>query len=421
MFAQALGKATDLFGKAFLLAGLVPAAVVLLGLWILGAGSAAVGQIRALLDSPTASGIALALLVLLALASMLFVLRARVIGLLESLSWRGLTALRESLIARQLRRALREDRERERWTETYTAMDWCMRGFPSGPQPTGLRVPYWCAVAKASRRGRAALSRFLVFGQQDDVIDARLARRLGDGLLALRIFALAHPSDARAAQEIDAWRRMLAGPDSSVARSALEQAQADCHRQWFLPWKQASKLPDRSQMQPTQIGNLMASLGTYAQQRYGISADVLWPRLWCVLPEGERKEVTDLRLQCKALGVLWLCMGILAVAALFFLARVAFVPHADLAESMTQIVVALLVFALAAAGMSLCCGMTALSVEALVDRIKALVDVHHVRLLRSLGLQPADTGEAIRMLAELEALITSGSRRVVVRPLSTKD
>ncbi|MCX7681535.1 MAG: hypothetical protein N2508_06180 [Anaerolineae bacterium] len=56
------------------------------------------------------------------------------------------------------------------------------------------------------------------------------------------------------------------------------------------------RLPaDPGRMMPTLIGNLLRGAEEYPWIRYGLAADVCWPRLWLLLPHDAREELTAAR------------------------------------------------------------------------------------------------------------------------------
>lgn len=48
---------------------------------------------------------------------------------------------------------------------------------------------------------------------------------------------------------------------------------------------------NRNQVMPTSLGNIMRACETYPQQRYGIAATLLWPRIWLAVPTDIRAEL----------------------------------------------------------------------------------------------------------------------------------
>jgi hypothetical protein len=97
----------------------------------------------------------------------------------------------------------------------------------------------------------------------------------------------------------------------------LKYAQVNAKREEVRAALALDRFPDPEWMMPTRLGNALASLDDYAESRYGLDTTALWLRLWGVLSKEERKEVADAQATvetminlCVALGVLALMIGI---------------------------------------------------------------------------------------------------------------
>jgi hypothetical protein len=62
-----------------------------------------------------------------------------------------------------------------------------------------------------------------------------------------------------------------------------------------------------SEMLPTRIGNILRAAETRPFHRYGLDAVIVWPRLWLVLPDASRQELTAARssLDNSVAAVIW--------------------------------------------------------------------------------------------------------------------
>ena len=69
---------------------------------------------------------------------------------------------------------------------------------------------------------------------------------------------------------------------------------------------------------PTRVGNILRAAETRPYHRYGLEAVTVWPRLWLVLPDPARQELTTARGSVDAS----------VAAAIWGLAFVAFTPLA---------------------------------------------------------------------------------------------
>lgn len=57
---------------------------------------------------------------------------------------------------------------------------------------------------------------------------------------------------------------------------------------------------------PTRLGNTLRAAETWPNDKYGLDAVKCWPRLWLVLPEGVKKELSDARAGLDAAAGLWI-------------------------------------------------------------------------------------------------------------------
>jgi len=75
-------------------------------------------------------------------------------------------------------------------------------------------------------------------------------------------------------------------------------------------------LPDR--LLPMHLGNRLRAAEDYASRRYGLATSIVWPRLWLVMPDGARAELSAARDRLNAaarfvtwslLLLVWLVLG----------------------------------------------------------------------------------------------------------------
>jgi hypothetical protein len=57
---------------------------------------------------------------------------------------------------------------------------------------------------------------------------------------------------------------------------------------------------DPGRAMPTRLGNVLRAAEEYPQVRYGLTANVCWPRLWLLLPDGVQKDVSAARERLNA-------------------------------------------------------------------------------------------------------------------------
>jgi hypothetical protein len=72
-------------------------------------------------------------------------------------------------------------------------------------------------------------------------------------------------------------------PSRAVAASAVSS-----NKQAVLDQRLHDFPADEQRTMPTRVGNVLRSSETYSQERYGLDAVVVWPRLWLLLPEATR-------------------------------------------------------------------------------------------------------------------------------------
>ena len=68
---------------------------------------------------------------------------------------------------------------------------------------------------------------------------------------------------------------------------------------------------------PTRIGNILRAAETRPYDHYGLEAVIVWPRLWLVLPDSARQELSTARasLDSSVAAVIW-ALGFCAFAPL---------------------------------------------------------------------------------------------------------
>jgi hypothetical protein len=57
---------------------------------------------------------------------------------------------------------------------------------------------------------------------------------------------------------------------------------------------------DPGRAMPTRLGNVLRAAEEYPQVRYGLTANVCWPRLWLLLPDGVQEDISAAREQLNA-------------------------------------------------------------------------------------------------------------------------
>jgi len=67
------------------------------------------------------------------------------------------------------------------------------------------------------------------------------------------------------------------------------------------------RLPqDSKRLMPTRLGNILRAAEMQSYDKYGLDAIVCWPRLWLILPDNVKEEITSARNRLNTLARLWL-------------------------------------------------------------------------------------------------------------------
>jgi hypothetical protein len=124
------------------------------------------------------------------------------------------------------------------------------------------------------------------------------------------------------------------------------------------------------QLKPTILGNVLAAAESYAWDRYGLASVLMWSRLWLVMDDGSRTEVTNAR---KRLNV--------AVQLLTWSVLILVWTWWAWWALVVSVVAAVIMYRLAVGAAS-----------GYGELMKAAFDVHHRALLNSVGLLKKDEG-----------------------------
>ncbi len=73
----------------------------------------------------------------------------------------------------------------------------------------------------------------------------------------------------------------------------------------YLDW-QLMYIPKLEQRLPTKLGNLLRTIESRPGEKYGLNIFICWPRLWLILPESVKTELTTARANLETTARIWL-------------------------------------------------------------------------------------------------------------------
>lgn len=110
----------------------------------------------------------------------------------------------------------------------------------------------------------------------------------------------------RIRRDIGELRRLGGIPDEDLDWR-LRRTYAELQRRYLLA------PPDPSRQLATRLGNILSAFEDRPRARYGLYADVCWPRLWLLLPDEAKKEVEEARQRLAGAVQAWLWGALLVV------------------------------------------------------------------------------------------------------------
>lgn len=96
------------------------------------------------------------------------------------------------------------------------------------------------------------------------------------------------------------WRELALKQDAAPITTGELDEYANLDRK-----RRLAPLDSKMRM-PTRLGNLLRAMETRPLDHYGLDAIVCWPRLWLILPEQARKEVTESRRVLDQYAEIWI-------------------------------------------------------------------------------------------------------------------
>jgi hypothetical protein len=384
-----------------------------------------VGEVIDALGSERAADEVLAaLLFTLALGLAFFAGRGPLIDLLQRLPGRLLARLRRTLVRRQAARRLKVDREAEIRAHLVTILDaWLSEKSPGFERPRHLPafevVPAEREMRTASAAARATILSLLPYGvpptSPPSEAESTLIR---DGLRALYAYVHHHHGDPASTEEIEKWRTLVS---SRAARRVLDIVSDGVHREWAEARVELDGFPEPQWLRPTALGTRASALDGYAEKRYGIPTSTLVQRLLGALPEADRKQIGDARLQVETLANLAASAVLLAAAVT--VGSIAIGVRHVRAEGDLVLDPRTATFILVPALLGwLFYRAAVLASGELSDRLVRAVDLHRLKLIEKLGFaRPRDVREERELWGELAAFFAGDGDLDQDRPILSED
>lgn len=161
---------------------------------------------------------------------------------------------------------------------------------------------------------------------------------------------------------------------------------------WLM--SQRPRLPEH--LMPTELGNVLRAAELAPTTSYGLDAVVCWPRLWMILPEQARTDISDARAELDTAARTWLW------SALFCLWATAALSTKPFYEVLWPIPVG---------GLSACISYRwALSAsKSYANLIRAAYDLYRFKLYEAMDLKiPETQGEEIQIAQRLNTFWLRG-------------
>ena len=399
MIGTVYKEAKEIFGKDFVLAGILPAAMLLFAILWYELGWSNVKSLTATWISSKSeftSGAIFAVGCLFVTALIVFSVRQPVLNCLRYLPYSFLRPVRERLRANQFKKLLAIEQELELVEWKYTVAMWHKRDFAPGKYtPSFIRDKSEAQALRESARAREEAS---------SIVSAKLmtlgiegTETLITGLGALHVFLTRNKTvPPEISAEVQQWNDLL----NSTPRMGLlfELLEARILPQFVDVFEKKNAFPSLRWIQPTALGNEIAALDDYSESRYGIETSALWPRLREVIPAHSRDDVATAEVNIEIIANF-----LIATASISLVVLGTFVwrHHVD-----SRGILALVVLI----GLEVLLYRSAVYATGIFrHKVIGLIDVYLLMFLYSMGHRPTTDGQRREILSSLKERFVNGT------------
>jgi len=406
MIGSVFKEVKGIFGKAYLLAGLLPAAFLLLGYdWFSQGDQAFKLLIQTLLEPKQHSGTTLLHITeILVLGFIFYAIRIPLMEFVQDMPGRWIRPVREFLISRKTARL--RDWEEKRIVALWkvTVARWYEERFaPRTYLPPGIEALSPKQALRKSRSGREIVESVVARGSQ-----AASWRECDSILTSLCSFYVCtsdskdynEPLKKDLKKELDAWNDLVAS--SNHAKTVMEDVDFYARRQFTPVFARLQAYPSLIGLRPTAVGNEMAALDEYSKKRYGMDASSMWARLREVVPKFSRDEVSAAELNLETILNLLLASLVLLLAEVV---RVVAGFNNGAFRSFANVGAATLLFMVSTVVVVVVLHWGVVySAGTFRQRVVSLLDVYCLNLVATLGFRPKTVGERDKLLRDLRNL-----------------
>ncbi len=427
VFSALFSEIKGVFGKAYLLAGLLPGALLVLTIAWFETGSNLRAASRLLIDKgiQDAPDLLATLVLALVLGLAFFAGRAPLMQFVQTMQSPGLGPIRNCLVRRQMARRQRLEKELRRREHEYTVVKWATAGPHDDFSrrtflPPGYERPTEQVAMAAATRARAVVAsvqenngkgwrRLWAAGLPTDSQASEIIRGLGS-LYAYLVSINAQTGGSPGATtaqpaveaEVAAWRSLREDPSG---RGILDALCAGLNAEYVDLRTEREQLPQLDWLRPTDLGARAAALDGYCKDRYGIDTSSLLVRLYSVLSEEDRTGLSDSRLNIEVL--LNLSVAAIATAAWTLVLNL---QHVWRPPAGTQPGVRSWLFVLVSSALALLFYRAAVfAYEGLREKVVRAVDTSRLAVLKKLGFKlPLDVAEEKALWSSLSEFFVDG-------------